>query len=170
MKNIEIEKKIILKSLPEIEYDQILNITQYYLRNSDGIWERYRKSTDQDGLITYIKTIKTTIRKGVSLEDEDIISEVDYNRAKLFCRSGEFESRMISKVRHIKFTNDNLKWEIDDFKDINITIAEIEIPSDDYEVIYPDYISNNMIKDVTGQNEFNNRRMSHIIFGEADLD
>lgn len=163
MKSIEIEKKIILKSVPEIEYDEILKITQYYLMNKKGIWERFRKSVKLNGEVTYLKTIKTTIKKGASLEDECEITKEDYKSAKKLCKSGKFESKRISKVRHIKKTHDNLIWEIDEFKDINITIAEIEIPTYDYKVIYPDYISDYMIKDVTGFKEFNNRRMAETL-------
>ncbi|CAG7580208.1 MAG: putative phosphatase [uncultured marine phage] len=165
MKNIEIERKIILKGVPDIEYDQVLNITQYYFKNEEGIWERFRRSEDQNGEVTYIKTIKTTISKGISNEDEDIISKDDYKNAKSLCKSGEYESRRISKIRHVKYVDGtDLKWEIDEFTDINITIAEIEIPTLDFEVDFPDYITDVMIKEVTGIKEFNNRRMAEVLF------
>lgn len=164
MESVEIERKIILKNVPNIEYDEILNITQYYLKNSDGIWERFRKTKDHNDITTYVRTIKTPLRKGASLEDEIEISKEDYIRSKKMCKSGEFESRRISKVRHVIYTDDNLKWEIDEFDNIKLVIAEIEIPTDDYEVVFPQYIIDNIIKEVTGIKEFNNRKMSEILF------
>jgi CYTH domain-containing protein len=165
MESVEIERKIILKYVPDIEYDEILDITQYYIKKK--VWERFRKSVNQDGDITYVKTIKKTLRAGASLENEDEISEEEYERMVTMCKSGDFQSRVISKLRHIKYVEDDLKWEIDEFKDVTLVIAEIEIPTDDYEIKYPDYIKGTFIKDVTDWKEFNNRRMAEILFDKV---
>jgi len=167
MESIEIERKIILKYVPNIEYDERLDITQYYIKRK--VWERFRRTIDQDGIITYVKTIKKTLRVGASLENENEITESQYEKAVKLCESGIFESRWISKIRHVKYTDDNLKWEIDEFKDISLVIAEIEIPTDDYDVKYPNYIEDVFIKDVTGIKEFNNRRMSEILYTKKIL-
>lgn len=153
---LEIEKKIILKKLPSINYDKKIKITQFYLKNDGGKWERYRKS-EVNGKIQYFKTIKNTLREGVSMEDENSISKKKFNKKVKKC------DRKISKTRYVKNIENDLFWEIDVFDNINMVMAEIEIPSEDYEVEYPDWIDDNMIKDVTGIKEFSNRRMAEKI-------
>lgn len=150
---LEIEKKIILKRLPNIEYDKKIKITQYYLKNKDGIWERYRKSKIGD-ITEYFRTIKTTLRDGVCMEDEINITKKEYKKNIEKC------DRKISKTRYVKNVDDNLFWEIDVFDNISLVMAEIEIPNEDYEVIYPDWIQTNIISDVTKIKGFSNRRMA----------
>lgn len=152
---LEIEKKIILKRLPDIKYDTILKITQYYLKNNNNEWERYRKRRDKsDNKSQYFRTIKKTVRMGVCLEDEIKISKREFKEKVKIC------SRKISKTRYVKSVDDNLFWEIDVFDNISLVMAEIEIPNEDYEIIYPKWIQDNIISDVTGIKGFSNRRMS----------
>jgi len=150
---LEIEKKIILKELPPIQYDNEIKITQYYFKNEDDQWERYRKSESDNG-IEYFKTIKKTLRKGVSMEDESNITQEEFKGKVKLC------DRKISKTRYIKTTIDNLFWEVDVFDDIDMVMAEIEIPTEDYEVKYPKWIKGFIVEDVTGNKDFSNRRMA----------
>jgi len=166
VESIEIERKIILKYVPDIEYDEILNITQYYYKTRKGIWERFRRSEDQSGKVIYTKTIKKNLRIGASLENEIEITEDQYKESKNICESGEFESRVISKIRHVKYVENGLKWEIDDFIDMSLVVCEIEIPYDDYKINYPYYIKDTLIKDVTGWKEFSSRRIAKVLFNK----
>jgi|AntRauTorckE6833_2_1112554.scaffolds.fasta_scaffold06085_3 CYTH domain-containing protein len=153
---LEIERKIILKRLPDIGYDDIIKIDQYYFKNENNEWERYRKSKIGDK-IQYFKTIKKGLREGVCMEDESNISKKEFKKNVKKC------DRKISKTRHIKKVENDLFWEVDVFNDMTLIMAEIEIPSEDYEVTYPQWIEDNIISDVTNIREFSNRRMSEKI-------
>ena len=63
--------------------------------------------------------------------------------------SGKYPS--VEKTRYKIPTNDNLYWEIDFFegKNSGLIIAEIEIPTLDYPITLPDWVS----RELTGQNE-----------------
>ncbi|HHZ74772.1 MAG TPA: hypothetical protein EYN58_06315 [Candidatus Poseidoniales archaeon] len=64
-------------------------------------------------------------------------------------RSGKYPS--VEKTRYKIPTNDNLFWEIDFFegKNSGLIIAEIEIPTPDYPISKPDWIS----RELTGQDD-----------------
>ena len=55
---LEIERKFLVKSLPTKKVDDVFKIEQFYLKNSEGIWERartYHSSTDNGiALVKYL--------------------------------------------------------------------------------------------------------------------
>jgi len=65
----------------------------------------------------------------------------------------------IRKIRHIK-EEGNLKWEIDFFQTCELVIAEIEIPTEDYDLKIPEYIKDNLIMEITGMKEFSNYNLA----------
>jgi hypothetical protein len=51
---IEIERKFLLKAIPEIAPEETIEIFQWYRKNSKGIWERARSCySDKKGFILY---------------------------------------------------------------------------------------------------------------------
>ena len=55
---LEIERKFLLKSMPDIDPTEKIKIDQYYFKNSTGIWERCRSwQSDKKGT-RYIHTVK----------------------------------------------------------------------------------------------------------------
>lgn len=157
---IEIERKFLLKSLPLVPFDQSVEIDQYYLKNSSGIWERARTWISSNGESKFIHTIKKSVSKGVNLEDEYLMSELDYNSFKNRCLLGTSESRFIKKIRYI-YNDGPLYWEVDVFSnDYRLIIAEIEIPKKTYKITIPSYIKDVLLMEVTGFKQFNNRNLS----------
>jgi len=156
-KEIEIERRFLLKKLPDIKYDEIIDITQYYIK-IDGIWERYRKSIYPDNMVKYYKTIKKFIRVGEREEDENEITSFEYNIKANECNSGDYEARVIKKKRYIHNLFDGLKWEIDKFE-FNV-IAEIEVPKLSYKIVIPDWLEKEIITEITKYKEFSSKSLA----------
>jgi CYTH domain-containing protein len=157
---LEIERKFLLKSLPQKTPDQSVDIEQFYFKNSSGIWERARTWFSSNGDKKYIHTIKKNVSKGVNIEDEYLMTENDFQKFRDNCFKLNAESRHIKKVRHI-YKDGDLFWEVDEFKDnYQLIIAEIEIPKKTFKVEMPDYIKDVFLLEVTGLKQFNNRNLS----------
>lgn len=154
----EIERKILLKEVPKIAYDEVYYIKQYYIREDDK-WIRYRRMVDSKGNKTYIRTYKEKVENGVSNEYEEEISKKKYLKKVLKSE----QKKVISKHRYVKNMSDGMKWEIDDLEGVKLVIAEIEMPSLDYKIKIPKFIRNSYIKDVTRFREFSNRKLASYI-------
>lgn len=160
MVKLEIERKFLLKSLPKIKPSESVEIDQYYLKNSHGIWERARTWVSDNGDIKYIHTVKKTISKGVNMEDEYLMSEEQYLDFKNKCNLPKSDSRFIKKIRYI-FPSGDLYWEVDQFDNgYQLIVAEIETPTKGYKLTIPDFIKEVMLLEVTGLKQFNNKNLS----------
>lgn len=156
---LEIERKFLLKSLPNKKEDDILSIDQYYLKRSN-IWERARTYHSDINGDSYIHTIKKTISKGVNTEDEKEITKEEFEDFKNKCLSKEYESKFIKKERFI-YKYGDLKWEVDKFgSGYTLIVAEIEIPTKSYHIVFPDYMKDVILLEVTGIKKFSNRDLS----------
>jgi len=159
MPTIEIERKFLLKKMPSIEPDEILDIEQYYWENSDGVWERARTYHSNINGDSYIHTIKTSVSKGISMEDESQMTKEEFEIFKNKCLLNR-NSKFINKKRYI-YKYGDLKWEVDVFEnDYKLIIAEIELPKKRYKLKFPDYIKDALLLEVTGLKQFNNRSLS----------
>lgn len=158
MPQIEIERKFLLKSLPNIQPIDSVKIDQFYLKNSSGIWERVRKWESKFG-VRYIHTIKKSISKLENLEDEKDIPRSEYVDFKQKCFTSK-NSRFIKKIRHI-YPDGDLKWEVDEFDNgYHLIIAEIEIPNKTFKLKIPDFIQEVSLLEVSGLKQFSNRNLS----------
>ena len=161
---LEIERKFLLKAMPDIAASEVVKIDQYYLKNSDGIWERARVWNSNTKGISYIHTIKKSVSKGVNLEDEKFLTEVEFNKFKSLCLSPDTESRFITKERWIYPVDGGLYWEVDMFNSgHHLIVAEIEIPTKNHKVAIPDFIANKLLLEVTGLKQFSNKNLSNKI-------
>lgn len=160
---IEIERKFLLKSLPDKKPLEIIKIDQWYRKNSTGIWERVRSCYSNKKGFYFVHTIKTPVSKGVNMEDEREISAKDFNDFVNKCKKSE-ESRYISKERIIfKHPEDSLNWEVDVFNNgHHLIIAEIEIPAEDYTLQIPNFIKDKLLLEVTGLKQFSNKNISNV--------
>lgn len=160
MANLEIERKFLLKTLPNIEPTDSIKIEQLYLKKN-GTWERVRSwESTSTGKKKWIHTIKTSISKGINLEDEHKITEKEFESFKSDCLNSTLESRRIFKTRHTYEHND-LIWEVDEFHNgYKLIVAEIEIPKKDFKIEIPKWISDLILLEVTGLKQFSNRSLS----------
>ena len=157
---IEIERKFLLKAIPDILPTEVVKIDQFYFKNKDGVWERVRQWNSNLYGKRWIHTIKTKISDFSNEEVEKDITKLEYEEFKKGCRENKSNSRYIKKERWI-YPDGDLYWEVDIFKDkCHIVIAEIEIPSEDYDLNIPEFISKKTLLEVTGQKLFSNRSLS----------
>lgn len=163
MQNIEIERKFLLKSLPTIKPREKIEIQQWYRKNSKGIWERARACYSDKKGFYFIHTIKTNISNISNMEDENIMTSSEFNKFVIKCKNSK-DSRYISKDRIIyTHPDDGLKWEVDVFNNgHHLIVAEIEIPTEDYDLVVPEFISDKVLLEVTGLKQFGNKYLSNI--------
>ena len=149
MDNYEIERKFLIKELPEnLESYQSLEIEQGYLCTKPTI--RVRKSNDE-----YYMTYKG---KGLLEREEYNLPLTKEAYESLIKKS---EGNIISKTRYvIPIEGSHLKIELDVFKAPfdGLILAEVEFDStrEADSFVMPDWF----LKDVTGEREYYNSNMS----------
>ena len=75
---IEIERKFLLKGVPDLKPDEVIKIKQWYLK-VDGIWERARSMDSNISGIKWVHTIKTRVSEISNIEEEIYLSETEFN-------------------------------------------------------------------------------------------
>ena len=157
---LEIERKFLLKAMPDKAPSEIVKIDQWYWKNSKGVWERARSWDSNINGVSWIHTIKKSVAKGINIEDEHNLTKEEYEFFTKRCNTPGEDSKFISKERWI-YPDGDLKWEVDLFKDnYHLIIAEIEIPTEDYDLTLPDFINKKSLLEVTGMKQFSNRSLS----------
>lgn len=143
----EIERRFLLAKLPDMPtVHRSETIEQFYFSNDTQRHQVSRcRYIDCGHSRSHIMTHKLPRKNGVgSVEIEHFISNSIYNELQSEMMIGN----LIKKIRHTvctdrieKFDKEEkyLRWEIDIF-DNGKVIAEIEIPTDDYEIDIPDWI------------------------------
>ena len=153
-KDIEIERKFLMRVNPfRFDYDELLEIHQCYLpRDEEGFTVRYR-AVANEGVATYYKTRKKRLTDMSCIELEDEISMTDYDVAE------KQSLKSLVKLRYKKKIG-SLIWEIDDFLTTRLMLAEVELPSEDYEFSIPKEIEICTLMEVTGMDEFYNENLA----------
>ena len=157
---IEIERKFLLKAVPDLKPTEVIKIKQWYLK-VDGIWERARSMDSNIYGIKWVHTIKTRISDISNIEDEYDMDKDEFDDFVKRCKSAKQNARYITKERRI-YPDGELKWEVDVFSQkCHIIVAEIEIPTEDYELEIPEFIQKKSLLEVTGLKQFSNRSLSN---------
>ncbi len=159
---IEIERKFLLKSIPDGKPSETIKIKQWYLK-VDGIWERARSMESNISGIKWVHTIKTRISDSSNIEEERDLSKDEFDDFVKRCKGSKQNAKYITKQRRI-YPDGDLKWEVDVFSQkCHIIVAEVEIPTEDYELAIPDFIQKKNLLEVTGMKQFSNRSLSNRI-------
>lgn len=145
---LEFERKFLLLKKPVLKADVVARIEQHYFGD-----ERIRRKSEEGKEDTFYHTVKKNLRPGVNSEDEKKISRNEYY--SLLEKSKSF----IIKHRHYYFIGE-LKWEVDVFEDMNLVVAEVEYPKEDYKLKIPNFIEDVTIMEVTKYREFSNKSIS----------
>lgn len=165
MDKIEIERKFLLKSIPDQKPIERIHIEQWYRKNKKGIWERVRSCHSDVNGFYFVHTIKTRVSDMSNSEKEKFIKAKQFNKFVKKCKERN-DSRYISKERLVfkDELNPNLYWEIDVFNNgHHLIIAEIEIPSEDYDLKIPSWVEKPLLMEVTGMSQFNNKNLSNLV-------
>jgi CYTH domain-containing protein len=157
----EIERKYLLRCLPKELYCVIQSKfkTMHGWLPGEIIQERITYSGKSSKFFRVIKT-------GKGLERIEAQEEIDID---LFTALWPLtKDKRISKIRHLadviyylpnvgnKTFPIKLTWEIDDFFDRNLQLAEIEIPSADFVVVFPKWLEPYVVKEVTDDSAYLN--------------
>ena len=152
----EIERKYLLRALPPLPTAQTIRIEQGYLPG-EKILERVRRSTSAEGVF-YHRTIK--FGRGVSrIEVEEACDE-----ALFFALWSLTERKRIRKNRH-QVQESDLVWEIDEFLDRALVLAEVELASEAQLVVFPAWLAPYVEREVTHEDAYVNANLAR---SEAD--
>ena len=156
---LEIEKKFIVKGLPNKPLYDVVKIEQFYWKNSAGIWERARIwDSSKDGK-KWIHTIKTPAGKGANIEEEHDLTELEFTA--FVERSKRDEGKHLSKVRNIYIDENRMKWEVDVFNEVHLIIAEVELPKKNFSLKIPRFMKQIILLEVTNLKQFGNRSLAN---------
>lgn len=149
----EIERKFLLSELPAMPSPvEVLEIDQGYLPGVRFV-ERLRRQRARDGRMSYYRTVKvgTGVRR-IELEEE--------TDPKTFEHLWQLtEGRRLQKRRYIVPAGDRY-WEVDEFLDRDLVLAEMEIPTMDTEITIPEWLRPVFVRDVTGERAYSNRSLA----------
>ena len=147
--SLEIERVFLLNRLPDLPANALkYRLMQGYLpkpTEADGenpVEGRLRKTIKSDGSIIYTHTIK----RGLGLirqENEREISQQEFQ--ELWPGT---EGRRLTKTRYLVKEDDQL-WAVDDFDDLDVVMAEIELAEPDTQITLPKWLKACLIKEVT---------------------
>ncbi|MFK7998542.1 MAG: CHAD domain-containing protein [Polyangiales bacterium] len=150
--HLEIERKYLLTALPKgVLGHPCLELDQGYLPGRD-IRERVRRIVGPEGT-TYRRTIKAG--RGISrIEFEEPMDAATFEQLWPLT-----EGSRVSKRRYVVPDGD-LVWEVDEFTDRDLVLAEVELPSADIVPEAPEWLSPYVVRDVSEESGFVNQKLA----------
>jgi CYTH domain-containing protein len=148
----EIERKFLLTGLPPLEgAEGPVEIEQGYLPG-ERLIERLRRIRS-DGGVELVRTVKEG--SGLTrLEVEEVVTP------EVFARFWPLtEGRRLRKRRY-RVGDGNLTWEIDEFLDRDLVLAEVELPDPLADVRIPGWLQPHMGREVTEEPAYSNFRLA----------
>jgi CYTH domain-containing protein len=150
---LEIERKYLLRALPKFpRAAAILDIDQGYLPGERFV-ERLRRERSDDGVVRYYRTVKL----GDGVERIELEEEAD---ERVFQHLWVLtEGRRLRKRRYVVPSSDDM-WEIDEFLDRPLVLAELELERADEKVKIPDWLEPVLVREVTDERQYTNRSLA----------
>jgi len=149
---IEVERKYLLDRLPRMSRRvRRIRIDQGWLPG-DRLKERLRRVTGPEGT-RWFRTVKWG--RGVRrIEIEDETTRDVFNKLWRHTRG-----RRVHKRRYFR-EDAGLVWEIDQFLDRELVLAEVELPAVDAHVELPAWLEAHVVREVTGDAAFVNANLA----------
>lgn len=157
--SLEIERKFILSRKPDLDYDYMIQIFQYYLNENIRFRSEeinYSSGCSQQKYFCCIKENLCdanpckNIEKNISIDAELFLNVYKY---------GFFKN--IQKTRYI-YNYQNQKFEIDVFKDLNLCLCEIELSDENQNIVFPHEIKELIVSEVTHDKNYKNFNLAKI--------
>jgi CHAD domain-containing protein/CYTH domain-containing protein len=151
---LEVERKYLLRAFPDSALDATpAEIDQGYLPG-DRLVERVRRVRTPEGE-RYFRTVK--LGAGVRRIEVEEATTRELFDALWPLTAG----RRVRKRRHVVADGD-LTWEIDDFADRDLVLAEVEFPAAGAQtrVAIPNWLAPYVVRDVTDEPEYVNARLA----------
>lgn len=148
----EIERKYLLSGPPELPPGaEAREIEQGYLP-VESFEDRVRRSQTAEGT-KITRTLK--VGKGLTrFEDEHVLDETTFEALWPLT-----DGRRIHKRRHIVVSGAHV-WEIDEFLDRDLWLAEVELTAAHEEAVMPSWLAAVVADDVTESGAYGNRRLA----------
>jgi len=154
MRGREIERKFLLSRLPDLPAGaSSVEIEQGYLPG-DHLLERLRRTRTDDGDERWFRTVK--MGNGLSRV------EIEDEGHPALCKAmwPFTKGQRLRKRRHSVSEDGKRVWEIDDFLDRELVLAEVELSSEHEDVEPPEWIREVLVRDVTDEREFTNAELA----------
>jgi CYTH domain-containing protein len=149
---IEIERKWLLSSLPpQAQHAPSVVLHQGYLPGEQLV-ERIRSVTDSAGT-HWVRTVK--LGRGISRIEVEEPADAPLGQALFALTAG----KRVQKRRYTVADGD-LAWEIDEFTDRNLVLAELELPHAEFAVTMPAWLVPCIVREVTDDIAFTNWRLA----------
>jgi CHAD domain-containing protein/CYTH domain-containing protein len=150
--HVEIERKYLLRELPQrVRGAESTELEQGYLPGG-VVRERLRRAVGPRGA-RFTRTVK--LGTGVvRAEFEEELPEPEFARLWPLTASARLRKR-----RYL-VPDGALVWEIDEFLDRALVLAEIELPTADSEVTLPEWLAPLIVREVTDEPAFTNLRLA----------
>ena len=145
---LEIERKYLLRFVPDRARDgRYVDIAQGYLPG-ERLHERIRRVTRSTGNghrdVRYYRTVKTG--EGVTrTELEEETTETVFETMWPLTRGHRLRKRRFA------VDVDGRTWEIDEFRNRDLVLAEIELGSEDEDVVFPEWLAPAVQREVTAE-------------------
>ena len=145
---MEIERKYLLTGLPDfVNGRSFREIDQGYIPGT-RLHERVRRAREGESE-WYVRTVKV----GTGIRRTELQEEAD--REVFDAMWPLTEGRRVSKRRY-RIPERSLVWEIDEFTDRDLVLAEVELPSEYMEPELPEWLAPYVVREVTGEAEYVN--------------
>lgn len=149
---VEIERKYLLRKLPaEAKRAPVAELEQGYLPGTVLI-ERLRREKKGDE-VRYLRTVKL----GSGLVRTEIEEACDY---AIFKAMWPLTKGKRLRKRRYRLADAGHVWEIDEFLDRKLVLAEIELSSAREEVVIPEWLARCMVREVTDEPEYLNHTLA----------
>ena len=150
----EIERKYLLERLPDETLGApSVEIEQGYLPG-EKVVERIRRVRSPDGTERWFRTVKI----GSGIERLELEEEADADLCRALWRLTK--GRRIQKRRYSIRESGDVLWEVDQFLDRTLVVAEIELPAPDMDVELPPWLRAVMDREVTDEPEYANAHLA----------
>ena len=150
--DIEIERKYLLSGMPpSLAGQPFREIEQGYIPG-ERLHERVRR-VRKDGTEWYVRTVKV----GSGIRRIELQEDTDRETFEVLWPLTE--GRRVTKRRY-RVPEGGLTWEVDEFTDRDLVLAEIELPSEDVKPNLPDWIAPYVVREVTGESEYLNMNLA----------
>ena len=151
--SVEIERKYLLRSLPQMPAaEDVLDVDQGYIPGVN-VRERVRRQRSRSGTTRFFRTIKMGVGV-VRTELEDETDERTFNAMWPLT-----EGRRVRKRRHVVRHGEDV-WEIDEFLDRQLVLAELELDREDAPITMPDWLRAVLEREVTHDPGYTNRSLA----------
>ena len=147
-RDVEIERKYLLSSLPEAALGVTPIVIDQGWLPGERLRERVRRIRDAEGE-RYSRTVK--LGRGVERVELEEAADRDLFEALWPLTEG----RRVSKLRY-RIPEGGLVWEIDRFSDRDLVLAEVELPRADVVPGLPRWLAPFVTREVTGEPEYVN--------------